>query len=328
MVDVNRIRARAADWLGDAGDAALRAVARRVRGSRIPDEVMRAWRERGTRPGEVPSAIIGAPALPDEDEDAATDPSVEPASGGPGPWRGLVHEVRECRVLASTWRAEAVGPDGQVYTALFMEPDAEARAREYAALMSAPLPCTPVLLVGQDRAADNGVWCDRHGGRPVGAAWGPVAERQFAPASQFSIGEAAKLEATGWTPGIVWYHDDPCGTWHENDADDLAHLRASAAPAVASDVAPVDGIEAWIGQPSRDLAAAWNKHAGINAKPAFVIAGQRWNCVGVDGALEVVSATGAARTGDVGLAPVGSVEVTVRAREVDMLGLKEWLFLG
>ena len=65
-------------------------------------------------------------------------------------------------------------------------------------------------------------------------------------------------------------------------------------------------------------------------KPAAVLPGQRWRCVGIEGELEVrdvTSFTGA--PADVGLRPLGSTgPVTVRARESDMLGLKEWMFVG
>jgi hypothetical protein len=60
------------------------------------------------------------------------------------------------------------------------------------------------------------------------------------------------------------------------------------------------------------------------AKPASVLPRQRWRCVGVDGDLEVWEATAA---GDVALYPVRSGG-RIRARSVDMLGLREWTFVS
>jgi hypothetical protein len=65
------------------------------------------------------------------------------------------------------------------------------------------------------------------------------------------------------------------------------------------------------------------------AKPSRVLPGQVWRCVGVDGELvarERVEFSGA--SADIGLAPVEAPDVTtVRARETDILGLKEWAFV-
>lgn len=287
MVDVNRIREQAADWLGDVGDAALRAAISRIRGARTPEEVMQAWREWYRSVGAVPSEPRSATAAPSY------------ACGDSG-CRMVGQEQNRAGACPACWRELEALPDEDAATD----------------------PSGPVdMQRTQNQILDAA-------GRVRSAAPGA---RPFMAASQFSADEAARLEANGWTSGIVWYHDDPCGTWHESDADDLAHLRASAAPAVASDVASVDGIEAWIGQPSRDLAAAWNTHAGIGAKPAAVAMSHRWICVGVESELEVCELRPAIAgfSGEVGLRPPGSAgPATVRAREADMLGLKEWRFLG
>lgn len=42
------------------------------------------------------------------------------------------------RKFPGDWRVEAIGNDGEVYVTIFSGPDAEARAREYAAWKSAP----------------------------------------------------------------------------------------------------------------------------------------------------------------------------------------------
>jgi hypothetical protein len=66
-------------------------------------------------------------------------------------------------------------------------------------------------------------------------------------------------------------------------------------------------------------------------KPASVEPGQRWTCVGIDGALVVCSVIDRFLRWprDIGLRPDGSDgPATVRAREVDMLGLAEWRFVG
>lgn len=67
------------------------------------------------------------------------------------------------------------------------------------------------------------------------------------------------------------------------------------------------------------------EHTAAPPKPAAVSLGQRWTCTGVEGVLVVVELAG--ETG-VGLAPVGSVDVCVRVRSSDMLGLREWTFLS
>lgn len=107
-------------------------------------------------------------ATPPDASAAAEAP--ESPTGGAGPaWRGLEHEVAPCQQHIDEWIVEAVDHPGEggIFAARFSGPAAEERAREYAAWVSAPQPCSPVLLVGQDRAADNGPWCDRHGGRFV-----------------------------------------------------------------------------------------------------------------------------------------------------------------
>ncbi len=64
-------------------------------------------------------------------------------------------------------------------------------------------------------------------------------------------------------------------------------------------------------------------------KPAAVAIGQRWTCAGTEGVLvvrEVVTFSG--RGPDIGLSPDGAYPSTVRAREADMIGLREWRFIG
>jgi hypothetical protein len=188
----------------------------------------------------------------------------------PGPWRGLEHHVVHA---IRDWHSVVQAPDGAVYLAAFSGHLAEARAREYAALMSAPT----------ETAAPS--TCDACG-KPA------------------STGRCFR-----------------CTVALGNDPRQAIGLSATS----------VDGIEAWIGQPARDLAAAWNAHAGIVAKPAVVALCHRWSCVGVEGELEVCELRPAIAgfSGDVGLRPLGSAgPATVRARAADMLGLKEWRFLG
>jgi hypothetical protein len=66
------------------------------------------------------------------------------------------------------------------------------------------------------------------------------------------------------------------------------------------------------------------------AKPSRVLSGQVWRCVGIDGELEVVDIRPefVGFYDDIDMRSVGaSGPVTVRTREVDMLGLKEWSFV-
>lgn len=43
-------------------------------------------------------------------------------------------EVEACAHIESAWTVEAIGSDGEIYQAIFVGPDAESRAREYARL--------------------------------------------------------------------------------------------------------------------------------------------------------------------------------------------------
>ncbi len=58
------------------------------------------------------------------------------------PWHGMEHETQPHRSDLDTWVVEAIdmAGEGAIYAAHFSGPHAEARAREYAALMSAPVP--------------------------------------------------------------------------------------------------------------------------------------------------------------------------------------------
>jgi hypothetical protein len=80
----------------------------------------------------------------------------------------------------------------------------------------------------------------------------------------------------------------------------------------------------------RERAADWlgDVSAHASGKPAVVVRGQPWACSGLDMDHYVAEVEVVAGVCVVGLAPAGSVGVTVRARAADMLGLKEWRFLG
>ena len=43
-------------------------------------------------------------------------------------------EVAACESIAGGWTVEAIGADGEVYQAIFIGPEAESRAHEYARL--------------------------------------------------------------------------------------------------------------------------------------------------------------------------------------------------
>ena len=45
----------------------------------------------------------------------------------------MTYEVVQSRLFPDTWVAEAIGPEGEAYIACFTGPEAEERAREYAA---------------------------------------------------------------------------------------------------------------------------------------------------------------------------------------------------
>jgi hypothetical protein len=101
---------------------------------------------------EYMDGSFGLSPFGDEDEDAATDPAgpvdmqrmqdeIAEAAGcvrsvEPGPWRGAEHTV-ERSDTGNSWTVD-LADNGCV--AWFIGPDAEARAREYAALMSASTP--------------------------------------------------------------------------------------------------------------------------------------------------------------------------------------------
>lgn len=68
------------------------------------------------------------------------------------------------------------------------------------------------------------------------------------------------------------------------------------------------------------------------AKPAAVLLGQRWRCVGIEGELEVCEVRACIMpsfAADIGLRTLGATgPETVRAHELDMLGLPHWTFVG
>lgn len=272
MVDVNRIRERAADWLGDVGDAALgrlNDLVRVVRGGEVAferhgdsDDEIRARIKAALARGEpcpgphqdFEPCDLCADAPPDED--AATDPAgpvdmqrmqeeIAEGAGGvrsvePGPWRGLEHRVVHA---LRDWHSVVQGPDCAVYHATFSGHLAEERAREYAAMVSAPLPCTP---------------------------------------------------ATDPTEPTI------------NQA------RA------ALDLSPLDAGNVTLQRYVSERPSG---------KPTAVYPGHRWTCVGIDGELEVSGVVrGAADV--VSLRRDGAHKADVVARAADMLGLKEWRFLG
>lgn len=90
--------------------------------------------------------------------------------------------------------------------------------------------------------------------------------------------------------------------------------------AVARLTGDVDPLRAHLGFPPLSSAAP--------PKPAAVKPGQVWRCVGVEGDLEVCEAPFVGWPREIGLRPLGGDgPATVRARDGDMLGLKEWSFV-
>lgn len=57
-----------------------------------------------------------------------------------GPAAGIPHQSHELASVevaqrkddSGVWTVEAIGPDGEIYQAIFLGPDSELRAREYA----------------------------------------------------------------------------------------------------------------------------------------------------------------------------------------------------
>jgi hypothetical protein len=80
------------------------------------------------------------------------------------------------------------------------------------------------------------------------------------------------------------------------------------------------------------VAGRFLKPAPIPAKPAQVLPRQHWRCVGLEahGELEVWPADSLTSPGEVPLFPVGSGGTygRIRARIIDMLGLREWSFVS
>lgn len=106
----------------------------------------------------TPPIASAAPAVPESARDGA--------GASLRPWRGIVHEVEPLRRACGARYVDAY-VNGDVYSARFQGPNAEERAREYAAWVSAPPAplCSAVLLTSQDNARDNGPWCATHGAR-------------------------------------------------------------------------------------------------------------------------------------------------------------------
>lgn len=97
----------------------------------------------------------------------------------------------------------------------------------------------------------------------------------FHVASRLTAGEARRLEASGWTAGVVWYHDDPAGARHEVDALGLDLLRCEAGG--SDDPVPADAppLECQIHPTELDASCALCAFPVERTTPPVVSAAER-----------------------------------------------------
>jgi hypothetical protein len=131
-------------------------------------------------------------------------------------------------------------------------------------------------------------------------------------------------------------HPDLVGAvWEFNMAEQAA--RKAAPVAVEAPASPIGGAgTTWDDNPPDDCEAPEShpecpcvRPEEEPSKPSRILPTQVWRCEGVEQALEVWPRDSITGPGDVALFPVfsGGTYGRTRAREVDMLGLKEWSFV-
>lgn len=232
----------------------------------------------------------------------------ESPSGGAGaPWRGLEYDVGEATWDPGVWVAEA-----RDYIATFDGQHAEERAREYAALMSEP---------AEDPAPSA---CDACG-KPAstGRCFACTVALQGTEAVRATLvdsGPPALPKPDAVRVGQRWQ-------W-VGDADGEEHRRPFAVDRVLVKCAEgySESGQLHVGEIDKMLSSPLYRFLGM-VKPSRVEVGQRWRCVGVDGEFVVrwLYEDGVS----VRLGPAeDEASGKIVARIADMLGLREWSYVG
>ena len=74
--------------------------------------------------------------------------------------QAISYELAESNGYSGEWRVEAIGPDGEVYVAIFSGPKAKERAAEYAEWKNARRSARPDLDPGPIEWSDEDeMWC-------------------------------------------------------------------------------------------------------------------------------------------------------------------------